>query len=78
FLKASARRLAKHAFLPDIFVNLHKKQESFKHISILRISFMGCTVVATGKLTHFTRDGITTESLPLATKILELDGALNV
>ena len=39
---------------------------------------MGCTVVATGKLTHFTRDGITTESLPLATKILELDGALNV
>ena len=40
--------------------------------------FMGCTVVATGKLTHFTRDGITTESLPLATKILELDGALNV
>lgn len=29
--------------------------------------FMGCTVVATGKLTHFTRDGINT-------KILELGG----
>ena len=29
--------------------------------------FMGCTIVATGKLTHFTRDGINT-------KILELGG----
>ena len=36
-----------------------------KHImrEVKENPFMGCTVVATGKLTHFTRDGINTKSL---------------
>ncbi len=50
-----------------------QKELSFKskedHImkEVKENPFMGCTIVATGKLTHFTRDGINT-------KILELGG----